>query len=322
MIERRALWVVVPAWNEQDLIGRTLDSIPSVVDHVLVVDDASTDDTVKRVEDRGEKRVELVRRERNGGVGAAIVHGYRVFLERTHPDDDEGAICVVMAGDAQMDPHDLPMLLDPILSKGAGYTKGNRLLTHDVREVMPKTRYVGNMAFSVLTKMASGYWHVMDSQCGYTAITREALARVDLSRVYARYGFPNDFLVRLNVVGVAVADVPVRAIYGEEKSGIKPWKVIPTISMLLLRGFAMRMWRKYVLKDFHPLVLLYFFGFALAFLGLAFGAWIVFLRVVEQSVATPATVILCALFLIVGLQSVFFAMMFDMLVNNDLRVRS
>ena len=320
MIDGRRLWVVVPAYDEEPLIGRTLDSIPDVVDRVIVVDDASRDRTADVVRDRGEARVELLSRDRNGGVGIAIVDGYRAFLAGTS-EDDEQAICVVMAGDAQMDPHDLPVLLRPVIERSAGYSKGNRLLTHKVREVMPKTRYLGNMVFSMLTKVASGYWHVIDSQCGYTAVTRRALARVDLEGLYPRYGFPNDLLVRLNIAGVAVADVPVRAIYGEERSGIKAWKVIPTISLLLLRGFFRRMWLKYVVRDFHPLVLLYGFGTLVAGVGLAMGAWILALKFGFDKVATPATVILCALFLIVGFQSILFAMMFDMLHNDDLKVK-
>src|SRR5204863_480289 len=137
------------------------------------------------------------------------------------------------------------------------YAKGNRLITHDVREVMPRTRYFGNIVFTLLTKIASGYWHVMDSQCGYTAITREALSRIDLKSVYPAYGFPNDFLVLLNVARARVADVPVRAIYGSEESGINPWIVIPRLSLLLLRRFWWRLWKGHVLRDFHPMVLLY-----------------------------------------------------------------
>ena len=319
MIGGRTLWVVVPAWCEQGLIGRTLDGLPAEADHVVVVDDASTDGTATVVEERGEERISLIRRTENGGVGMAIIDGYRAFLSGV-PEDDAGAICVVMAGDAQMDPRDLPTLLEPIIESGAGYAKGNRLFTHDVREVMPRSRYVGNMVFSIMTKAASGYWHVMDSQCGYTAITREALARTDLNGVYPRYGFPNDLLVRLNVAAVRVADVPVRAIYGEERSGIKPFRVIPRIAWLLIRGFWWRLWKKYLLRDFHPLALLYAFGSLLSVIGLVAAVWLVILRFTTGGSPTAATSILAALCILVGFQSVLFAMMFDMLHNQDLKV--
>lgn len=321
MIEGRRITVVVPAFDEAPLIGRTLDSIPESVDRVIVVDDASPDDTSERVEARGEERVRLVRRASNGGVGAAITEGYRTFLEE-ESDEEPGhdAICVVMAGDAQMDPRDLPLLLHPILHLGAGYSKGNRLTTHDVREVMPRTRFLGNIVFTMLTKVAAGYWHVVDSQCGYAAITREALARIDLGRLYPRYGFPNDLLVKLNVARVKVADVPVRAIYGEERSGIRAWSVLPRITWLLWRGFCWRMWRGYVVSDFHPLVFLYLFGFLSSLVGLGLAIWITILRMGYGLAPTAATSILTALFILVGFQNVLFAMMFDMMHNQDLKV--
>ena len=319
MIEGRLITVVVPAYEEDSLIGRTLDSIPQEVDRVIVVDDASPDGTAAQVEARAEARVRLVRRKTNGGVGAAIVDGYGAFLEEV-PEVDEGAICVVMAGDAQMDPRDLPSLLHPILHLGAGYSKGNRLGSHDVRDVMPRTRFAGNVVFTMLTKVASGYWHIVDSQCGYTAITRGALARLELGSVYPRYGFPNDFLVKLNVAGVKVADVPVRAIYGEEKSGIRAWSVLPRITLLLWRGFWWRLWRRHVVNDFHPLVLLYVFGVLLTVVGLGMATWITVLRVGSGAAPTAATSILTALFILTGFQSVLFAMMFDMIHNQDLKV--
>lgn len=319
MIEGRHLTVVVPAYEEEALIARTLDSVPAEVDRILVVDDASPDRTAELVRRRAEDRVRLIVRPKNGGVGAAIATGYAAFLEEA-PDALPDPVCVVMAGDAQMDPRDLPSLLHPILHLGAGYAKGNRLLTHDVREVMPRTRFLGNILFTMLTKAATGYWHVVDSQCGYTAITREALARIPLQKLYPRYGFPNDLLVKLNVAGVKVADVPVRAIYGEERSGINPWIVIPRITRLLWRGFWWRLWRKYVVRDFHPLVLLYLFGFILLVAGLGLAAWITFIRIAEGQPPTAATSILIALFILTGFQSVLFAMMFDMLHNQDLKV--
>ena len=319
MIKGRSVTVVVPAYNESPLIAQTLDSIPAEVDRIIVVDDASPDNTCDIVEERNEARIHLSRREVNGGVGAAIVDGYQTFLDSTDPTDD-GALCVVMAGDAQMDPLDLPALLHPIIDLGAGYAKGNRLVTHDVRQVMPGNRFLGNVVFSMLTKMASGYWHVVDSQCGYTAITRDALSRIDLTAIYPRYGFPNDFLVKLNVASVKVADVPVRAIYADEKSGIRAWRVLPTISWLLWRGFWWRLWRRHVVSDFHPLVLLYVFGFLLSVAGLGIAVWITWSRLMHGLAPTAATSILTALFILTGFQSVLFATMFDVLNNQDLKV--
>ncbi|MFT7618581.1 MAG: glycosyltransferase involved in cell wall biosynthesis [Planctomycetota bacterium] len=316
MISGARITVTVPAHNEGRLIEQTIHSIPLSVDRIIVVDDASTDDTTAKVEKLKDDRIQLIRREKNGGVGAAIVTGYRAFLE------DGGDICVVMAGDAQMDPADLEPLIAPIVDGKADYAKGNRLITADVRAVMPKGRFVGNIVFTMLTKIASGYWHVVDSQCGYAAISRETLGLLDLDSVYDRYGVPNDLLIKLNVIQARVCDVPVRAIYDEEVSGINPWTAIPKISFLLLRGFWWRMWQRYVLRDFHPLVLLYCFGSLFSMVGFAGAIWIACLRLfIDQAVTFP-TVMGVAIFLIVGIQSLLFAMTFDMLHNNDLRVRA
>ena len=318
MIGGRRITVTVPAHDEEGLVGRTLATIPAEVDSIVVVDDCSTDGTEKeaRAAAARDPRIEVVRRAANGGVGAAIVTGYKRFLER---GDD---VCVVMAGDAQMDPADLSRLVEPVVSGRADYAKGNRLDTLDVVRVMPKQRLVGNIIFTLLTKWASGYWHVVDSQCGYTAITRETLRRIDLDRVYERYGVPNDLLVRLNAARARVCDVPVRAVYGDEVSGIDPWTTIPRICCLLFRGFWWRMWQRYVLRDFHLLVLLYVFGAIALTGGLVLGLAIVYWRYLAATRVTEGTYQLCVLLTLLGVQSVLFAMVFDMMHNAELRVRA
>jgi glycosyltransferase involved in cell wall biosynthesis len=205
--------------------------MPEFVDRIVVVDDASTDGTCAAVERCGDARVRLVRRARNGGVGAAIVDGYRAFLSGSRA----GAACAVMAGDAQMDPGDLPALLDA-LDGGAGYVKGNRFASPGTLRVMPLVRLVGNAVLSQLTRAVTGLWHVGDSQCGYTVITREALVGIDLASLYPRYGFPNDLLIKLAKSRVRVAEVPVRAIYADEVSGLNPLVVGPRILGILWRG--------------------------------------------------------------------------------------
>ena len=227
----REIWVVVPAHDEAALIGRALASIPGFVDRVVVVDDASTDGTVAVATALATSRVRVIRRPRNGGVGAAIVDGYRAFLAEA----SAGAACAVMAGDAQMDPEDLPGLLDQ-LDGGAGYVKGNRFSSPGTLRAMPVARIVGNAVLSLLTKAVTRLWHLGDSQCGYTVITREALSRLDLASLYPRYGFPNDVLIKLARRGVHIAQAPVRAIYADEVSGINPIVHGPRILGILWRG--------------------------------------------------------------------------------------
>lgn len=315
MIAGKKITVAVPAYNEERLLARTLESIPALVDRVIVVDDASSDDTPQILEGNQDPRLDVIRHDKNEGVGAAIATAYKRFLET------ETDICVVMGGDAQMDPDDLVHLVAPVRDGRADYAKGNRLHGRDVRHVMPRQRFLGNILFTLMTKWASGYWHVVDSQCGYTAVTREMIRNVDLDGIYKRYGFPNDLLIRLNVARARVCDVPVRAIYGQEVSGIRPLATIPRIAFLLVRGFWWRMWNRYVLRDFHPLVLLYGLGFFVSTVGLAGGLWILVLRWGFSSVPTPATTMLVVLCVIIGFLSLMFAMMFDMIHNSELRVR-
>jgi glycosyltransferase involved in cell wall biosynthesis len=313
MLDGKRVAVVVPAFDEERLVGETIRGIPEFVDRVYVVDDASRDATAAQAADAGDPRVEVIRHERNRGVGAAIVSGYRRALE-------EGMeVTCVMAADNQMDPVELPALVGPVARGEVEYAKANRLFSGEAWTVIPRTRYLGNAVLSLLTKIASGYWHVADSQAGYTAVSREALARLDLDRVYRGYGFPNDMLVHLNVQNARVRDVPSRPIYDVgERSGIRLRRVIPRISWLLFKGFWWRMGQKYVIRDFHPLVFFYAFGVLMTVAGLALGVLEVVLRILGNEI-TPATIVLVAVLLIAGLQLTLFAMWFDMEANKDLR---
>ncbi len=229
----------MPAHNEQHLIGQALDQIPEYVDHILVVDDASTDHTAEIVEAVGSlPGFQYIRHNMNRGVGGAIVTGYRQSIEL---DVD---IVAVMAGDAQMDPADLPRLLDPVVEGRADYVKGDRLCWPGVFEEMPLSRFLGNHALSQLTRLTSGYSEVRDSQCGYTAVSVEVLKRINLDRLYQRYGFPNDILAHLHSAGARLAQVPVRPIYGSEKSGISIYTACVEVPRVLFRSYLQRLSRE------------------------------------------------------------------------------
>ena len=217
MYKEHTIGVVVPAYKEEEFIGETLSGIPDYVDKIYTVDDASTDDTAEIIENfkNKDKRIIFIRHETNKGVGGAIVSGYKRALE------DEIDITAVMAGDNQMDPEQLPNLLEPIIDGKADYTKGNRLLSPEYRRGMTKWRFLGNSLLTLLTKIGSGYWQLMDPQNGYTAISKSALERISLDSIYHWYGYCNDLLVRLNVYGFRVMDIVMPAKYGREKSGIQ-----------------------------------------------------------------------------------------------------
>jgi hypothetical protein len=224
-----------------------------------------------------------------------------------------------MAADGQMDPEDLATLVQAVARDECDYAKANRLFTGQAWQLIPHTRYLGNAMLSFLTKIASGYWHVADSQSGYTAVNLETLRMLDLHRLYKRYGFPNDVLVHLNVWDRRVRDYPSRPIYGVgERSGIRLWRVIPTLSWLLVKGFFWRMKEKYVIRDFHPLVLFYGAGMLFFVVGVVLGILEVALRIAGNAIPV-ATIVLVALLVISGLQLLLFAMWFDMESNKHLR---
>jgi glycosyltransferase involved in cell wall biosynthesis len=313
MLEGKRVAVVVPAHDEEGLIAQTLQGVPGFVDRIYVVDDASSDATAELARQVDDPRVEVLVHTRNQGVGAAIVTGYkRALAERMDAT-------AVMAGDNQMDPDELEELTLPVVRGELDYATANRLFTGSAWKLIPRNRYLGNAVLSLLTKIASGYWHIADSQAGYTVVSLPILQLLDLDRIYVSYGFPNDMLVHLNVWNARVRDFPSRPIYGVgERSGIRIRRVVPRISWLLWKGFFWRMSEKYVIRDFHPLVFFYFLGFLMMTVGLALGIVETALRALGNGI-TPATIVLVALLLISGSQFTLFAMWFDMESNKDLR---
>ncbi len=322
MLEGKTVAVVVPAYDEEALVATTIQGVPDFVDRIFVVDDASRDGTATAARAVGDPRLEVVTHERNSGVGAAIVNsgvGAAIVTGYQRALAEAIDVVCVMAADNQMDPTDLKKIALPVARGELEYAKANRLISGEAWRVIPRSRYLGNAVLSLLTKIASGYWHVADSQSGYTAASREILEQLDLDRIYPGYGMPNDMLVHLNVWNARVRDIPSRPVYGVgERSGIKIRKVIPRISWLLVKGFFWRMREKYVIRDFHPLVFFYAFGFLMTLLGLGLGIAEVVLRLMGNAVSA-GTVVLVALLLIFGSQFTLFAMWFDMESNKDLR---
>jgi len=218
MYKQKNISVLIPAHNEEKLIEKTIQSVPDFVDRIVVTNDFSTDKTREIVQGlmNNNPKLLLINHKKNQGVGGSIATMYKWAR------DNRMDIAVIMAGDGQMDPSDMPNLLDAIIEDGADFSKGNRLLTRDVREKMPFVRYYASQFLSLATKVASGYWQVLDPQSGYTAISKKALDQIDWDKMYKRYGMPNDLLVRLNVANMKVKDVPINPVYNiGEKTGIK-----------------------------------------------------------------------------------------------------
>lgn len=316
MYNNARVGVVVPAFNEEKLIGHVLESMPGFVDVIVVVDDCSQDRTSEIAQSYKQyfgPRLEVIRHTRNAGVGEAVITGYRRAVEL------ELAVMAVMAGDAQMDPEELAQVIEPVVNGEADYVKGNRLFTGEAWRRMPRYRFFGNNVLSLMTRIASGYWHVADAQGGYTAISLRALEMLDLDRISKGYEFENSMLIHLNVFNLPVVNVPVRPIYGiGEESGIRLWRVIPSMSWYLLKGFFWRLKEKYVVRDFHPLLLFYTSALILSVPGFIFGAYLVIYRLFVGTVSATSALFAVLLF-VSGLQLLLFAIWLDMEYGREQR---
>lgn len=244
MYKGKKIAVIVPAYNEREFIARVIETIPDFVDRIYAVNDASTDETGIILDKLAERieRLTVIHHEKNGGVGAAIISGHKIALK------DGMDVVAIMAGDGQMDPAILDRIIDPVVEGRADFSKGDRLSIPDHRRSMSAWRTFGNFILTYLTRIASGYWHMMDPQNGYTAISREFLEKLDLDSLEKGFAFENDMLVKLNVLGARLVDVPHTAIYGKEHSKIRYHKYIVNTSWVLLKLFLWRLKVKYLDK--------------------------------------------------------------------------
>ncbi len=234
MYRDNLIGVVVPAYNEEQLISKVIETMPDYVDNIYIIDDCSTDQTFNVASGFKEPRIKITRHIKNRGVGAAIVTGYKQAL------NDKMNIAAVMAGDNQMDPLQLYKLLNPIIDCQADYCKGDRLSSRELTTGMSNWRKLGNKILTRLTRISSGYSKIQDPQNGYTAISMQALSSLNLDKIFHGYGYCNDILAKLNVINAKVMDVQIPARYGTEKSKIKYISYIPKVSLLLLKNYLWR----------------------------------------------------------------------------------
>lgn len=312
----KTVTVVVPCKDEASQIGGVIETMPAAVDRIIVVDDGSTDETGQVVRRCMARRagVELLRHEKSRGVGGAISAGY------VRARDERLDITCVMAGDGQMDPADLERVLYPVAAGLADYSKGNRFTYPGGLDRIPNTRKLGNFVLSFLTKIATGYWHVSDTQTGYTALGLAALDQMDAEGIYPSYGCPNDILARLNIADARVVEVPVNPLYHVgERSKMRIHRVAFPILRVLWRAFRRRMFRKYVITSGHPLIFAYLlsFVFMLATLGLAVLA---IYRRVETGQPPVATILTGGFCAVVAVQFLIAAFWMDAESNRHLCV--
>lgn len=311
MYRDKKIALVIPARNEQRLIVPTLEHVPELIDHVYVVDDCSTDHTYDVVNELAKKdsRITLIQHTLNQGPGGAIISGYLRSSEEGYD------LTVVVGGDYQMPLECVQDFLDPIINGEVDYTKGNRFTSgKGAFDRMPKIRLVGNMIISAMTKIASGYYKVVDVVDGYTAISKRAIDSINWNKAWKGYGYPMEFLIQLNMKGIKIRDVPRDAIYleGERQSQIKSVKYALKVSPMLFRGFFWRIINKYLFRNFHPLVFFYMMGIVLAPLGVILGLVLMYRQFVSDVGVSGPQSVLCALLLLMGTQFLLFGMLFDM----------
>ncbi len=312
MYKNKKIAIVIPCYNESTQIGSVIESLPEYLDHIIIIDDKSKDNTIEVVNKYKEKydKITLICHEKNKGNGGARITGIKEALRI------EAEIVCLIDGDGQMDITELPRLLNPVVDGKADICKGNRFFSGEAWQNMPKIRYLGNAFLSLLTKIVSGYWHIADFQSGYFVIKAQVLNLINLDHIYTNYGFPNDLLIHANTVNAKVKDIAIRPVYNVgEKSGIRISKVIPRISKLLFKRFFWRMKEKYIIRDFHPLVFFYFIGTLLFLTAIPLGIRF-FYKWFTEGVVPQVTALALVFILISAMQFIFFAMWFDMDYNK------
>lgn len=315
MFKNKSIAVVVPAYDEERLIGKVISTMPDFVDKIIIINDGSSDNTKSIIEEfmKTKKNIVLINHSKNQGLGKSLIVGYLKSLELGMD------ITAVMAGDAQMDPADLPKVITPVADKKVDYAKGNRLLIENEIQSMPKYRFLGNSILTLLTKFATGYWHIIDPQCGYTAISNKALESINIKQMKKGYGYNAYLLYLLNMKNYKVQDVEVKPIYGLAKSRIKQKSYIPETSYLLFKLFLKRMFHKYLVREFHPLILFYLFSFVNIIL-ISLPLTVRFFHLYSlEGIAPRSTLIILNFSIMMGFFSFFFGMWLDMEDNKKLK---
>lgn len=309
MYRNKKLAVIMPAYNEEMLVRKALSSVPPFVDKIFVINDASTDKTLTRIrqEQKQNKKIVLINNETNGGIGYGIKAGLRMAAEQ------EAQYMAIMAGDAQMDPKYLREMLDELQSRGLDFIKANRFMHYEELKSMPRYRRWGNIIVTILTKFATGYYSIFDTQNGYVIYTKKAVDQMPWHLIGDRYEYENTVLIGLSIIGAKVGDISIPALYGDEKSTIKLFSTTMRVLIVLFKGFWIRIYYKYVLYNFHPVALFLFSGLLMLLLGLIFGVYTVYEKLVSHIIPTSGTVVLVGISLMIGFQLLLTSFILDVM---------
>ena len=298
--------VVIPSYRVSRSVLDVIRRIGPEAASIYVVDDACPEQSGERVSsDCRDPRVRVIRHSSNQGVGGAVMTGYRAAM------DDGADIVVKLDGDGQMAPELLPTIVTPLLAGEADYAKGNRFFDLDGLSSMPAVRLWGNAILSILSKLSTGYWNVVDPTNGYTAIHASVLRRLPLQKISRSYFFETDVLFRLNTLRAVVVDVPMDAVYGEEVSNLRVTRVLGEFLGKHLRNFAKRIFYNYFLRDVSIASFELPVGLGLLTFAIAFGGYH-WARSANEGIATPTgTIMIAAVSLLMGLQFVLSFLQYD-----------
>lgn len=300
--------VVVPCYRVRDHIHSVLESIGSEVSTIYCVDDACPDNSAELIEKAavGDPRIVVIRHDENQGVGGAVVSGYKQAVA------DGADIIVKLDGDGQMDASKIPALVAPIAEGKADYVKGNRFFRIEGLRAMPWTRLIGNAGLSFLTKLSTGYWQLFDPTNGFTAIHANVVRALPLGKISKRYFFESDMLFRLGTLRAVILDVPMNAIYGDERSNLNLLRALFEFSFHHAVNTWKRIFYGYFLRDFSMATIHLVLGSLLLLFGIVFGIsqWVNSAQI--QGVASSGTVMLAALPVILGVQFLLNFISFDM----------
>jgi dolichol-phosphate mannosyltransferase len=306
MINNLNIAVVIPVYKVERHIKQVIETLPDFIDHVIVVDDNCPKMSLRLIENN--KKNTIIKHDKNLGVGGAVVSGYRKALILN------ADIVIKVDGDGQMDPNKIMQLITPILEEKADYTKGNRFKDYKSLKSMPKIRLFGNSILSFSTKLASGYWDLMDPTNGFTAITKRAIEGLNLNLISKRYFFETDMLIHLNIENCVVKDVPIPANYADEVSSMNIKNIIFTFPPKLLKGLFKRIFLKYYVFDFNMLSIYLFFGLPMLFFGTSYGIYHWIKSSFNHAETPVGTVMLAVLPIILGVQFLLQAIQID--INN------
>lgn len=297
MINNQKIGVVIPCYKVQRQILNVISRIDISVDKIIVVDDAcpfSTGDLV--IQSCSDPRIIVIKNAQNQGVGGAVIAGYRKAIE--HQID----IIVKIDGDGQMKPELVANFVKPIANGEADYTKGNRFYSLEQLKGMPASRIIGNAVLSLITKFSSGYWNIFDPTNGYTAINSKVVQLLPLEKISPRYFFESDMLFRLNTIRAVVQDIPMQAVYHDEKSNLKIHQILIPFLFNNCKNFCKRIFYNYYLRDMSIASIELPTGVLFLLFGIAFGAYKWIESTASQVPATAGSVMLSALPILMGVQ--------------------